>query len=65
VSLLTIFIVLFNFYGDVPVEYYRNYGPGETIAPVTNNNDTPRPGYFKAQPEWDWSGSRGTETSWC
>jgi hypothetical protein len=55
ISAISIFIVLFRFYGDVPVEYYRNYGPGEAIAPVTNNNDKPQPGYFKAQPEWDWS----------
>jgi hypothetical protein len=55
ISAITVFIVLFRFYGDVPVEYYRNYGPGEAIAPVTNNNDIPQPGYFKAQPEWDWS----------
>lgn len=55
ISLLTIFIVLFQFYGDVPVDYYRNYNPGETIAPVTTNNDKAQPGYFKAQPEWDFS----------
>jgi hypothetical protein len=55
IAALSVFIVLFRFYGDVPVEYYRNYGPGEAIAPVTNNNDRPQPGYFKAQPEWDWS----------
>jgi len=46
--------VLFNFFGDVPVEYYRNYAPGEAITPVETHNDTPQPGYFKAQPEWDW-----------
>jgi hypothetical protein len=55
ISAITIFIVLFRFYGDVPVEYYRNYGPGEAIAPVTTNNDTPQPGYFKGQPEWYWN----------
>lgn len=46
--------MLFNFFGDVPVEYYRNYAPGEAITPVETQNDTPQPGYFKAQPEWDW-----------
>jgi hypothetical protein len=55
ISTITIFVVLFRFYGDVPVEYYRNYGPGEAIAPATTNNDTPQPGYFKDQPEWDFS----------
>jgi hypothetical protein len=56
ISTLTIFIVLFRFYGDVPVEYYRNYAPAEAIIPViTTNNDTPQPGYFKGQPEWDFS----------
>tara|TARA_R110002003_G_scaffold242_11_gene17311 strand:+ start:11602 stop:12324 length:723 start_codon:yes stop_codon:yes gene_type:complete len=55
IATVTIFIVLFRFYGDVPVEYYRNYAPGEAIVPVTTNNDKPQPGYFKAQPEWDWS----------
>ncbi len=47
-------IVLFRFYGDVPVDYYRNYGPGDAIVPVATQNDKPQPGYFKGQPEWDW-----------
>lgn len=55
IATLTFFIVLFRFFGDVPVEYYRNYNPGEAIAPIENNNDKPQPGYFKAQPEWDFS----------
>lgn len=56
IATITIFVVLFRFYGDVPVEYYRNYGPGEAIPPViVTNNDTPQPGYFKGQPEWDFS----------
>lgn len=46
--------MLFRFYGDVPVDYYRNYAPAEAIVPVVTNNDKPQPGYFKAQPEWDW-----------
>lgn len=54
ISIVTILIVLFRFYGDVPVDYYRNYAPAEAIAPVVTNNDKPQPGYFKAQPEWDW-----------
>lgn len=62
VSLVTIFVVLFQFYGDVPVEYYRNYGPGETITPVATNNDKPQPGYFKAQPEWDFSIPKHAQT---
>jgi hypothetical protein len=52
---LTTFIVLFTFLSDAPIEYYRNYGPAEVIASVATNNDTPQPGFFKLQPEWDWS----------
>ncbi|KAF2794123.1 glycosyltransferase family 34 protein [Melanomma pulvis-pyrius CBS 109.77] len=56
VSVITIFIILFKFYGDVPVDYYRNYGPGETLQlfPVKVDNEKPQPGYFKAQPEWNF-----------
>ena len=36
------------------MDYYRNYAPGESIIPATVKNDEPQPGYFKAQPEWDW-----------
>jgi hypothetical protein len=59
VALLTSFIVLFRFYGDVPIEYYRNYGPAEgpaegSLPDAKTQNDTPQPGYFKAQPEWDF-----------
>jgi hypothetical protein len=55
ISSITTIVVLFRFYGHVPVEYYRYYAPGEAIAPVvTTNNDVPQPGYFKGQPEWYW-----------
>ncbi|KAF2632807.1 glycosyltransferase family 34 protein [Macroventuria anomochaeta] len=54
ISIITALIVLFRFYGDVPVDVYRNYAPGESILPATTQNDKPQPGYFKAQPEWDW-----------
>jgi hypothetical protein len=54
-ALTTTCIVLFTFISDVPVEYYRNYGTVEAIAPITTNNDKPQPGFFKGQPEWDWS----------
>ncbi|KAF2705003.1 glycosyltransferase family 34 protein [Pleomassaria siparia CBS 279.74] len=55
VSIITIFVVLFRFYGDVPVDYYRNYGPGETLFPIQVDNTRPQPGYFKAQPEWNFN----------
>ncbi|KAF2476633.1 uncharacterized protein BDR25DRAFT_322036 [Lindgomyces ingoldianus] len=55
ISIVTLFVVLFKFYGDVPYEYYRNYGPAEPMAPIEVNNDKPQPGYFKSQPEWDFS----------
>lgn len=54
ISIIAVLIVLFKFFGDVPVNYYRNYAPGESILPATTKNDQPQPGYFKAQPEWDW-----------
>ncbi|KAF1838561.1 hypothetical protein BDW02DRAFT_390844 [Decorospora gaudefroyi] len=54
ISLLALFFVLFQFYGEISVDYYRNYAPGEAIVPPKTNNDKPQPGYFKAQPEWDW-----------
>jgi hypothetical protein len=54
ISSITIFIILFKFFGDVPVDYYRNYGPGEIMLPVAVDNERPQPGYFKAQPEWDF-----------
>lgn len=54
ISIVTALIVLFRFFGDVPVDYYRSYAPGDSIVPTTLKNDQPQPGYFKAQPEWDW-----------
>ncbi|KAF2264387.1 hypothetical protein CC78DRAFT_463710 [Lojkania enalia] len=54
VCIVVIFVILFKFFGDVPYEYYRNYGPAEVIAPKEDNNDRPQPGYFKAQPEWNF-----------
>lgn len=54
VSGITIFIILLKFFGDVPVDYYRNYGPGEALFPVAVDNERPQPGYFKAQPEWNF-----------
>ncbi|KAL6703701.1 hypothetical protein ACN47E_009395 [Coniothyrium glycines] len=54
---------------DVPLDYSRNHAPAPTPTPtptptpaptettplpVVAANDTPQPGYFKAQPEWDW-----------
>ncbi|KAF2877217.1 galactosyl transferase GMA12/MNN10 family-domain-containing protein [Massariosphaeria phaeospora] len=49
-------VVLFKFFGDVPIDYYRNYSPAEAIAiaPPEVDNTTPQPGYFKFQPEWNW-----------
>lgn len=56
ISIVGIFIVLFKIFGDVPLDYYRNYTPGESFSPVKHtNNDKPQPGYFKHQPEWDFS----------
>jgi hypothetical protein len=58
VALVAFFVILFNLYGDLPLEYYRNYSPGEGPLPnrdVALQNDTPQPGYFKLQPEWDWN----------
>jgi hypothetical protein len=55
ISILISFGILFKLFGDVPVEYYRNYGPTEGPLPNPQpQNDTPQPGYFKAQPEWDF-----------
>jgi|SRR5690242_1451806 len=54
IAIVTALIVLFRFFGDVPADYYRNYAPGEAVVPTTLKNDQPQPGYFKAQPEWDW-----------
>jgi hypothetical protein len=54
ISAVTIFVVLFRYYGDVPIDYYRNYGPAEFLAPVKIDNATPQPGYFKFQPEWNF-----------
>ncbi|KAF2728473.1 hypothetical protein EJ04DRAFT_516594 [Polyplosphaeria fusca] len=61
IGLVSFFIILFKFYGDVPYEYYRNYSPGEVLPPVEDNNDKPQPGYFKAQPEWDFSVPRSAK----
>ena len=59
IATITILIVLFRLFDDVPVdfEYYRKYTPGKSTAhvPVTTNNDKPQEGYFKTQPEWDWT----------
>ncbi|KAL5114474.1 hypothetical protein ACEQ8H_007617 [Pleosporales sp. CAS-2024a] len=55
ITSMTLLGVLFRFYGDVPVEYYRNYGPGEAaLPPVMTQNTAPQPAYFKSQPEWYW-----------
>jgi hypothetical protein len=55
VALVAFFVILFNLYGDVPLDYYRNYSPGEGPLPaVALQNEKPQPGYFKNQPEWDW-----------
>ncbi|KAF2192138.1 glycosyltransferase family 34 protein [Zopfia rhizophila CBS 207.26] len=54
ICIVTIFIVLLRFYGDVPYEYYRSYGPAEPIGNVELSNDTPQEQYFKFMPEWDF-----------
>lgn len=54
ISLVTVLVVLFRFYGDVPVDYYRNYGPAEVFAPAELENEKIQPGYFKHQPEWNF-----------
>jgi hypothetical protein len=55
VAVVAFFLILANLYGDLPLEYYRNYNPGEGALPnVALQNDTPQPGYFKHQPEWNW-----------
>ncbi|KAI8938719.1 hypothetical protein NX059_004587 [Plenodomus lindquistii] len=59
-SLFTLAILLFHFYADVPISYYRAHAPG--FAPtspsptpkIETQNDVPQPGFFKHQPEWDW-----------
>lgn len=53
-SAVAIIAILFKFFGDVPMDYVRNYGPAEPAAPVKLQNDKPQPGFFKAQPEWNW-----------
>lgn len=56
ISLILSFAILFKLFGDVPVEYYRNYSPTEgALPPAQAQNDTPQPGYFKVQPEWDFT----------
>ncbi|KAF2751878.1 glycosyltransferase family 34 protein [Sporormia fimetaria CBS 119925] len=56
---IAFFVVLFKLYGDVPASYYRNYNPAEgSLLEASHEpklqNDTPQPGFFKLQPEWDW-----------
>lgn len=57
VIIVTSFIVLFKFYGGAPVEYYHNLA-GDPAGPVPiikePDNHKPQPGYFKAQPEWNF-----------
>ncbi|ORY03487.1 galactosyl transferase GMA12/MNN10 family-domain-containing protein [Clohesyomyces aquaticus] len=61
ISLITIFIIIFRYCTDVPYSYYQNYGAGdEAISSPTKLkplivNDKPQQGYFKSQPEWDFS----------
>ena len=38
----------------MPASYYRNYEPGNPIVPAKVDNAKPQPGYFKAQPEWNF-----------
>jgi hypothetical protein len=52
---ITIFIIIFEFFGKISIEHYHVYGPGETMFPVMVDNERPQPGYFKAQPEWNFS----------
>jgi hypothetical protein len=54
ISAVTILVILFKFFGDVPMDYVRNYNPAEPVA-VKAPTDAPQPGYFKVQPEWDFS----------
>lgn len=51
---VAILLVFIGSYSDVPMDYYRNYAPGDAISIVGSNNDKPQPGYFKDQPEWDF-----------
>jgi hypothetical protein len=52
---LTTLLVLFTFLSDAPVAYYRSHAPAESTVSATTSNDTPQSGFFKLQPEWDWS----------
>jgi hypothetical protein len=57
IGVVAFFIVLFRFYGDVPAEYYHDLASGDPASPapeIKTNNDSPQPGYFKAQPEWNF-----------
>ena len=61
-SVIAFFVILFRIYGDVPSEYYRSYEPaGGPVPDIATQNDTPQPGYFKAQPEWDFSVPRASK----
>ncbi|KAF2845331.1 glycosyltransferase family 34 protein [Plenodomus tracheiphilus IPT5] len=55
-SLVTLSILLFHFYAEVPISYYRAYAPGSPspVPAAQTQNDVPQPGFFKDQPEWDW-----------
>lgn len=62
-SIIAVFIIFFEFYGDIPDDHDRSYEPVEvtTGAMSLKQNKEPQLGYFKEQPEWDWKVPSGAK----
>ncbi|KNG47458.1 glycosyltransferase family 34 protein [Stemphylium lycopersici] len=58
IAVLIFFLVVLRFHDSIAIDEFRDYTTSEAVVAVQTNNVKAQPGYFKAQPEWDWKVSQ-------